>query len=139
MGKYHEDFARTALIMLKAKKVASTDVYGYYYYQSETSIMRGNDEQKKLRRAFDMIDHYDYMVKEIDNYEISERTKENLKIYYTNNIILKLEELNEENKKLYKKAIKDREMLKNIKARNIKQFIKKLILNINIEWYLKLR
>ena len=139
VGKYHEDFARTALIMLKAKKVASTDVYGYYYYQSETSIMRGNDEQKKLRRAFDMIDHYDYMVKEIDDYEISERTKENLKIYYTNNIILKLEELNEENKKLYKKAIKDREMLKNIKARNIKQFIKKLILNINIEWYLKLR
>ena len=38
LGKLHEDFALTSLIMLKAKKVSSTNVYGYYYYQSSSSI-----------------------------------------------------------------------------------------------------
>ena len=33
VGMNHEDFARTALIMLKADSVASTNVYGYYYVQ----------------------------------------------------------------------------------------------------------
>ena len=37
------------------------------------------------------------------------------------------------------KEIQKRKMQKNIKARNIKQLVKKIILAINIEWYLKLR
>ena len=63
----------------------------------------------------------------------------NLKIYYTNNIILKIEDLNKINQKYYIKEIKKRKILKNIKARNLKQLLKKIILNINIRWYLKLR
>ena len=139
VGKYHEDFARTALIMLKAKKVASTDIFGYYYYQTQSSITRGNNEEKKLKRSLDLIEHYDYMEKEIEKYNLSKQTKENVKIYYTNNIILKTEELNKESKKIYIKEIKKRKMFKNIKARNVKQLLKKIILNVNINWYLKLR
>ena len=51
LGKLHEDFALTSLIMLKAKKVASTNVYGYYYYQSSSSITRGNNQQKIMKRG----------------------------------------------------------------------------------------
>lgn len=139
VGKYHEDFARTILIMLKAKKVASSNVYGYYYYQSESSITRGNSEEKKLERIRDLIEHYDYMEKNIDSYNLSKTTIENVKIYYTNNILIKLEELNKKSKREIIKEIKKRKMQNNIKARNLKQLIKKIILNININWYLKLR
>ncbi len=139
VGKIHEDFARTALIMLRAKKVISTNIYGYYYYQSNSSITRGNDESKKMKRALDMLDHYDYMIQIINSYNISKITKENIKIYYTNCIILKIEELSEENKKNYIKEIKKRKMFKNIKARSFKQLLKRIILNINVNWYLKLR
>ena len=139
VGKLHEDFALTSLIMLKAKKVASTNVYGYYYYQSSSSITRGNDQQKIMKRALDMLYHYDYMNEKIKEYNISKQTLENLKIYYTNNIILKIEDLNKINQKYYIKEIKKRKILKNIKARNLKQLLKKIILNINIRWYLKLR
>ena len=139
VGKLHEDFALTSLIMLKAKKVASTNVYGYYYYQSSSSITRGNDQQKIMKRALDMLYHYDYMNEKIKEYNISKQTLENLKIYYTNNIILKIEDLNKINQKYYIKEIKKRKILKNIKARNFKQLLKKIILNINIRWYLKLR
>lgn len=139
VGKLHEDFARTALIMLKAKSVVSTNIYGYYYVQSSSSITRGNDESKKMRRALDMMDHYDYMIKQIEQYDIDNQTKENIKIYYTNCIILKLEELSKKNKKTYINEIKKRRMFKNIKARNLKQFLKKIILNMNVNWYLRLR
>ena len=139
VGMFHEDFATTALLMVKAKRVVSTNIYGYYYCQSNESITRGNDEEKKLKRSMDMLKHYDSMKEQIENINISERTKENIKIYYTNNIILKVEDLNSQNKKIYINEIKKRNMLKNIKARNAKQFLKKIILNININWYLKLR
>ena len=82
VGKVHEDFATTALIMLKAKKVISTNIYGYYYYQSNSSITRGNDESKKMKRALDMLEHYDNMIPKIKTYDISKITEENIKIYY---------------------------------------------------------
>ena len=139
VGKYHEDFATTVLLMVKAKSIVSTDIYGYYYYQSNESITRGNDKEKTLKRAMDMLEHYNAMEEEIKNINLANKTKENIKIYYTNNIILKVEELEGEDRKLYIKEIKRRKLIKNIKARNLKQFLKKLLLNININWYLKLR
>ena len=63
----------------------------------------------------------------------------NIKIYYTNCIILEVANLQGQAQKDYIKEIKKRKMTKNIKARNIKQFIKKVILNISIKLYLKLR
>lgn len=139
IGKFHEDFARTVLIMLKAKKVTSSDVFGYYYYQSTSSITRGNNDSKKMKRALDMLEHYDYMIEKIKSYNLDKITEDNLKIYYTNCIILKTEELSKQDRKKYVREIKKRKMLKNIKVRDIRQLLKKVILNISIEWYLKLR
>lgn len=139
VGKIHEDFARTALILLKAKKVVSVDFYGYYYYLSESSITRGSDESKNMKRAQHMLEHYDYMINEIEKYDISSETKENIKIYYTNCLILKTEELSKENKKIYIKKMKKRKIFNNIKARNFKQLIKKIILKANVNLYLKMR
>ena len=60
-----------------------------------------------------MLKHYDYMEEKIKDYKISEKTKENVKIYYTNNIILKIEELDEKSQEEYINEIKKRKMLKN--------------------------
>lgn len=139
VGKYHEDFATTALIMLKAEKVASTNIYGYFYYQSATSITRGNDVIKKNKRAWDMLEHYDFMIDTIKKINLDKNTKDNLKLFYTNNILLKIEEVSKEKKNQYINEIKKRKMIKNIKVRNIKQFIKRILLTININWYLSLR
>ena len=139
VGKTHEDFARTALIILRAKSVISTNIYGYYYVQSTSSITRGNDENKILVRAMDLLEHYDYMIQKIKEYNINIMTEQNVKIYYTNCIILKLNELSKDNKKVYLQEIKKRNLFKNIKARNLKQCIKKILLSTNINLYLKLR
>ena len=106
--------------------------------QTQNSITRGQNS-KKVKMAKDLLAHYDNMIKEIATYDVSRKSKENLKIYYTNCIILNTINLQGSDRKNYIKEIRKRKMTRNIKTRNIKQLIKKVILAINIEWYLKLR
>ena len=61
-----------------------------------------------------------------------------MKIYYTNAIILKLKDLKKKDRKNYVKEIRKRKMIKNVQVRNLKQLIKRIILQLNIEVYLKL-
>lgn len=136
---YHEDLGLIPLIILKANKVVSTDIYGYYYVQSENSITRNNPYEKILKRANDMFIHYDNMVKVIENYNISNKSKESIKLYFTNSIILKTKELKKQDQKIYIQKIKQRKLLDNIKTNNIKQLFKKLLLKINVKLYLKIR
>lgn len=137
-GLYHEDFGLVPLVILKAQKVASTNIGTYNYVQTQNSITRGKSS-KKVKMAKDLLKHYDNMINKIANYNISKRSKENIKIYYTNCIILNTNNLQGNDRKEYIKEIRKRKMTRNIKVRNIKQLLKKAILAMNIEWYLKLR
>ena len=138
-GLYHEDFGLTSLIMLKAKKVASTHMKGYNYVQTKNSMVR-DDNKKAFIRAKDMLKHYDNMIEKLKQYSITEESEENIKIYYKNSILMSINNLKKtEEREEYIKEIKKRKIIRNIKARNLKQLLKKIILNINIEWYLKLR
>lgn len=134
---YHEDFGLIPLVILQAKTMVSTDVYGYYYIQRENSIVTDNTKNKK--KAYDLLVHYDNMINKIKDMKLDKKTKENIKIYYTNAILLKINDLDKNETKKYIKEVKKRKILKNIKIRNIKQLIKKIILLINIKLYLKLR
>ena len=134
---YHEDFGLTPIIICSSKSVVSTNIYGYYYIQRKNSIV--TNKNNNYKKAQDLLIHYDKMVNKANNIDLNKKTVENLKIYYTNIILLKLNELTNKEKKIYIKEIKKRKMTQNIKVRNLKQFIKKIILLINIKLYLKLR
>lgn len=136
---YHEDFGLLPLIIVKAKSMVSIEKYNYFYVQTKTSIMRGNEYQKEVKKAYDSLQQYDNINREIKEYNIDNYTKENIRLFCTNTILLKIERLNKEDQKEYIKQIKKRKMIKNIKARNFRQLIKKIILNININLYLKMR
>ncbi len=136
-NKYHEDWAIVPYIILSAKTVISTNVYGYYYVQSSNSITRNNSDKKICKRAYDMLEHYDNLIKKIE--KKNGQAIENFKMYMSNCLILKLEELPLRYHKKYIKELKKRKITDNIKVRNVKQFIKKCILKINIELYLKIR
>lgn len=136
---YHEDFGLIPLLILVAKSVVSTNYYLYSYVQVENSITRNEDYEKTIKKMEDVLAHYDNMVQTIERLALSKKAKEDIKIYYTNAILVKLNELKEEDKNYYIKQIKQRRFYKNIKARNCKQLIKKIILKINIKLYLKMR
>lgn len=137
-GKYHEDFGMIPLCLLKAKTVASVDVWGYHYVQTAKSITRGN-QQTSYQRAMDLLYHYDEMLKTIQEYPLSLEAKKNIKTYYTNCIILETRNLSKNEQKNYIQEIKKRKLIKNIHPQNLKQWIKRVLLTVNIKLYLRLR
>lgn len=138
-GLYHEDFGLIPLIIVKAKTFISTNICGYNYVQSQNSITRNEDYEKTKIKVYDLLKHYDKIVQEIEKYEIQENTKQDVRIFCTNSILLRINDLNKEDRKAYIKEIKKRKMQKNIKAKNTKQLIKRILLEISIPAYLKLR
>lgn len=136
---YHEDFGLIPLIILKAKRFVSIPDYFYYYVQGDNSITRNNDYEKTIKKYEDALFHYDNAIEKINKMNLNRKSKENAKIFYTNAIILKLNEIKEEDKDKYIKEIRKRKMYKNIKPRNIKQIIKRNLLHFNIKLYLKMR
>ena len=129
-GKYHEDFAVMPLIILKAKTMVAIDKYEYYYVQSQNSIMRNTNEEKTRKKLQDKLVHYDNLLKEVSKMSVKKTTKENLAIFATNSLLVTIPELNKENKVWFKKELRDRNVAKNIKIRNIKQLLKRIILEI---------
>lgn len=138
VGTYHEDVGLIPLLLLIAKSVISLDLYGYFYVQTDNSITRNSDYTKTIKKFEDTLLHYDNMLQFINKFDIKDKTKENIKIYYTNAILLKLKTIKKEDRKNYIKQIKQRKMIKNIKVKNVKQLVKRIILSININWYLNI-
>lgn len=136
---YHEDFGLIPLIILNAKRFISIPDYLYYYVQGDNSITRNNDYEKTIKKYEDALFHYDNAIEKINKMNLNRKSKENAKIFYTNAIILKLNEIKEEDKDKYIKEIRKRKMYKNIKPRNIKQIIKRNLLHFNVKLYLKMR
>ena len=136
---YHEDFGLIPLIILKAKRFVSIPDYLYYYVQGDNSITRNNDYEKTIKKFEDALFHYDNAIEKINKMNLNRKSKENAKIFYTNAIILKVNEIKEQDKDKYIKEIRKRKMYKNIKPRNIKQIIKRLILKFSIKQYLRMR
>lgn len=138
--RYHEDFGLTSLVIIQAKTFVSTEIFGYNYLQTDESLTRSKDYEKEKDRAKDMLAHYDNMMKIIDVYDnISEETKDLVKRYYTNSVILKANTLKKNDKKQYIQEIKNRFMYRNIKPVNLKQRIKRKLLKYNVRLYLKMR
>ena len=138
-GTYHEDFGLTSLIILKAKNFVSSSEDGYYYLQSNNSITRDVNYAKEIQKSKDLLRHYDNMIEKIKQYNISEKSKNLIKRYYTNTVILKANDLKDNDLQSYIRQIKIRKLYKNIKPYNLKQLIKRIILRINVKLYLKIR
>lgn len=138
-GKYHEDFGLIPLILATSKTVVSLPNYFYTYIQGENSITRNEDYNKTIEKMQCVLFQYDNMLETIEHLKLSEETKKNIKLYYTNAITIKLNELKQKEKNQFIKEIKKRKMYQNIKTTNIKQKIKRILLKYNINLYLKIR
>jgi len=141
VGMYHEDFGLTPMIIVNSRSFVSTNEYGYNYLKRENSITTLNNNEKNIKKAKDTLTQYDQMLKRIKKYNISKHTKDLIKRYYTNAVILKAKEIygNEKEFNKYISEIKKRKMYKNIKLYNPKQLIKRFLLKFNIKLYLKMR
>jgi len=136
---YHEDFGLIPIILLHAKNMVSVDYYGYYYVQANNSITRNEDHSKTVKRANDLLLHYDNMLNQIEKISLTQKTINNIKQYYSNSIFEAAKGLKKEEQKEYILEIKNRKLIRNIRVKNIKSLFKKIILVLNIRLYLKLK
>lgn len=139
VGTEHEDFGLIPFVIVLAKTMISINFYGYHYVQVENSITRNASYEKTKKKAYDALKQYDEALAKIEKYKLNKHIAGILKLYYTNAILLKTETLEKKDQKKYIKEIKNRKMTKNIKVKSIKQLLRKLILCLNIRWYLKVR
>lgn len=136
---YHEDFGLIPWILINAKSVVSTEYFGYYYLKRENSITDATQPGKEKKKAYDILKHYDNAISRITNSSFNTDEKDIFKRYYTNVLLLKIENLYGYEKRKFIKEIKTRKVYKNIKPENPKQLIKRILLRLNIKLYLKLR
>ena len=129
-GMYHEDFAIMPLIILNAKDMIAIPKIEYFYVQTDTSIMRGNDEAKELKKLQDILSNYDSLIKRSSELNLKKTTKENVGIFCTNSLIVIVPNLKGKNRKYFIKELKKRKVSKNIKVRNFIQLIKRVLLTV---------
>lgn len=129
-GMYHEDFATMPLIILNAKIMVSLDKYEYFYVQSENSIMRNQNEEITRKKLQDKLIHYDTLIRKVNKMPVKKYTQENMAIFATNSLLAVLSDLTDDNKIWFEKELKTRKIAKNIKIRNFKQLIKRIVLEI---------
>ena len=92
--------------------------------------MRNNDKEKTRKKLQDKLTHFDNLIKETSKMNISEYTKQNAAIYFTNSMLASITELDEQNKEYYVQELKQRNVKQYIKIRNFKQLLKRIILEI---------
>ena len=139
LSAYHEDFGLIPWVLIKAKSVVSANEYGYYYLKRENSITDMTNSGKEKKKAYDILKHYDNAIKRAEQSKLSKKAITIFKKYYTNVLLLKVNNLKGKEQKEFIKCIKTRKVYKNIKSENLKQLLKKLLVMINIKLYLKIR
>ena len=109
VGMLQEDFALTSLILSKAKSVSSIPYIGYYYYKSQNSIMRNDNYDNQIKKAYDVLAHCDKFYKDIILVVQDDTIKNNLINYYLSVIRHKVNALNSPEKESYEKQLTLRE------------------------------
>ena len=134
-GVYHEDFGLVPYIIYKADKVKSIDYSGYHYITRDGSIMNNSSYEKTIKKAFDMLGQYkdlrnkvDINEENIDNYFLS---------YIANCAVVKARTLKGKEKKEYIHELKQIKVYNDILVNSFARKIKKLLLNLSPNLYLK--
>ena len=77
-----------------------------------------------------MLNNFDDIIVKAKKLKVEKKTKENLAMFGVYSLIAKCNDLEGEELKNYKKELKKRKIIKYIKVRGVKSFIKKLYLMI---------
>jgi len=137
LNKYHEDFGLLPLIILKADKVTSIDYIGYNYLQRENSIMSTTNYEKTKKKAFDLLDHFDYLKRELEKINLEQKKIESCYSYIANSLIIKGKELQKSDLIIYTEELRKRKVFDLIKSDSLKRKIKKIVIKLNYRLYLK--
>lgn len=132
-----EDAGLIPLVLLNSNKIISIDHYGYYYVQTNESIMRTTNEKKIQFKTESILFQYDNLMDHFSKIKLENDLKKSLDDYFAGWLLWYGTTLNNEYLNEYIKELNRRNVLKKLK-KNIKVMIKILICKINYKLYFKL-
>ena len=136
VGRIHEDFGLTPLIILRALNIYYLDYYGYNYVQRENSIVHGME--KNIKRCNDMLFHFDnlYSIISTDD-KIGEEDKEYIYSYLANGLISKGNILDNKDLNNYIKELKKRNVFSYLIDDTLIRKVKKIFIKLFPKLYIK--
>lgn len=138
IGRLHEDFGLTPLIVISASSVSEIGYVGYNYIVRENSIMTNNSLEKLIKKNDDTLFHYDNMMDFINKGNFSEYTTKIFKSYISNGLINRTVLLDGQILKDYVNELKKRKIGNYLIDDTLPRKIKKIIYKMNPYLYIKL-
>lgn len=127
-GRQHEDWGLMPLVIIKANSVSAISKPYYNYVVRKGSIITRNDYTSEVRKAFDTLEQYDFLVEEVNKIDIKNKKAKKMYLsYVTDGVIGKLKKLHGNEHEQYLKELKKKNVLKNAKVYSIKSFIKRML------------
>lgn len=111
IGKYHEDFGLIPEAIIKAQKVSSLNYIGYYYIQTNNSIMRTTNVEKINQKAFDILYHFERLYTISTEYVTDKSVQKLFNSYIANAVINQVKNLSGSAKHTYLKEIHNKNIL----------------------------
>lgn len=138
VGRVHEDFGLTPLIVISADKVSAIDYVGYNYIVRENSIMTNNSIERLIKKNEDSLFHYDRMMEFIENKKFSDYTTKIFKSYISNGLINRTVLLDDKLLKDYINELKSRKVGNNLIDDTLLRKLKKMLFKLSPSLYIKL-
>lgn len=136
LNKIHEDFGLTPYVLIKAKTVTSINYYGYNYLIRENSIMTSASEEKLIKRANDLIYHFDFLLEKIEENKVSIKTKKIYCSFIANILIAKSIIVPKSYLDTYIKELKKRNISTYLLDDTISRWLKKMVIKFNLNYYI---
>lgn len=130
-----EDAGLTPIIILNSKNVISIDSYGYYYVQTDESIIRTKNQKKIDLKTKSILFHVDNLYKYINDNVSDEELKMILINYLSRFLIWYGTTLDKENLKKYVKELKKRRVIEQLEMCGLTNKIKKILCSIDYRLY----
>lgn len=130
-----EDLGLTPIIILNSKRVISINSYGYYYVQSNESIMRTSNQNKIDLKTNSMLFHVDNLYKYI-NINVNDKVLKSMLIGYFYGLLLWYgTSLDKKSLKKYVKELKKRRVIEQLEMCGLTNKIKKILCSIDYRLY----
>ena len=132
VGKIHEDFGLTLMILSKANLIKVLPFAGYYYIQRENSIMSDKNYEKIKKRVGDFLEHH------LNNKRVlgGNCIDKLLLSYSASCTITKGQELHDDDIDDYVNKIKANRIIDDIYGNKIRRKLKKIYLKLFVKKYI---
>lgn len=133
---YHEDFGLIPYAILLAKKIISINFNGYYYVQTENSIMRTNSESKEIKKAENLLVVFDDLRNKVAKLNLDDATKTIFDSYTANALLLKANSVPKKHLNKYIVELKKRKISDLVITNSFVRKIKRFLIKYNLKLYI---